>query len=151
MDMDYPVDLPEVMDMVDRSRVLVIRFSTLSRRLLLDFRHTRGERPLMRMVRRARSAEERFRELGRLRPGFELPDEIVTFQWPNPVSSFRRLGVLDRIAGRFRAEGFPEMEAQCQKNFDDMLLMEREELKAAVRGEGYNALWRRPSPEHGNT
>lgn len=146
MDMDYPVDLPEVMDMVARSDVIIVRFSTVGRRLLLDFRHNGQEKPFINLVRRARSAEERFKELGKLRPGLELPEEIITFHWPNPVASFQRLGVLDRIVTRFRDTGYPDMEGRCQQTFKEMLNLERAELAAAVKGEGYNALWRR-TPE----
>ena len=143
MDMDYPIDLPEVMGMVAKSDVLVVRFSTVSRRLLLDFRHNGQEKPFVSLVRRARSAEARFKELGKLRPGLELPEEIITFQWPNPVASFERLGVLTRITERFCSLGFNEVAESCRRTFKEMLTLERAELAAAVRGEGYNALWKR--------
>lgn len=145
MDMDYPVDLAEVMDMVAKSDVLVVRFSTVSRRLLLDFRHNDKVGPFVTLVRRARSAEERFKELGRLRPGLELPEEIITFHWPNPVGGFQRRGVLERVVARFKDAGFPDMEARCLEAFKELLETERAELAAAVRGEGYNALWKRPT------
>jgi len=145
MDMDYPVDLAEVMDMVAKSDVLIVRFSTVSRRLLLDFRHNDKEQPFITLVRRARSAEERFQELGKLRPGLELPEEIITFHWPNPVGGFQRRSVLDRVVTRFKDVGFPDMEARCYETFKELLEMERAELAAAVKGEGYNALWKRPT------
>lgn len=145
MDMDYPVDLAEVIEMVAKADVLIVRFSTVSRRLLLDFRHNKREKPFITLVRRARSAEERFKELGKLRPGLELPEEIVTFHWPNPVAGFQRLGVLDRVVTRFKDTGYGDMEAVCHQTFKEMLELERAELAAAVKGEGYNALWKRPT------
>ena len=151
MDMNYPIDLPEVLDMVATSDVLVVRFSTLSRRLMLDFRHNDKDKPFMTLVRRARSAEDRFKELGRLRPGFKLPEEIITFHWPNPIGSFQRLGVLDRIAQRLSGLGYPELVDRCAQIYDEMLVLEHAELAAAVRGEGYNSLWKRPSIETGGS
>lgn len=145
MDMDYPVDLAEVIEMVAKSDVLIVRFSTVSRRLLLDFRQNKQEKPFITLVRRARSAEERFKELGKLRPGLELPEEIVTFHWPNPVAGFQRLGVLDRVVARFKDLGYPTMETLCYQTFKELLELERAELAAAVKGEGYNALWKRPT------
>lgn len=151
MDMDYPIDLNEVMDMVQQSDVLIVRFFTLSRRLLVDFRPSDRTPPFAGLVRRARSAEDRFRELGKIRPGLQMPDEIITFQWPNPVASFHRLKVTDAITERFTRMGYPHMEQRCRNVFAEMAAMEREELKAAVRGEGYNALWQRAPAEQGGS
>lgn len=143
MDMDYPVDLSEVLDIVDSSEVVIVRFSTVPKRLLIDFRGSANEAPLVRLVRRARSAEERFRELRRLRPGVELPDQIMTFHWPKDVSSLQRLGVLSRITDKARRAGHPDIETQCRRVYDELLALERDELVAAVNGEGYQTLWER--------
>jgi len=144
MDMDYPVDLPEVLEIVDSADVVIVRFSTVPKRLLLDFRGSASQPPLVRLVRRVRSAEERFRELRRLRPGVDLPDQIMTFHWPKDVSSLERLGVLSRIADKARRTGHPDIETQCVQVFDELLALERDELVAAVAGEGYQTLWERP-------
>ena len=143
MDMDYPVDMPEVLDIVATAEVVIVRFSTVARRLLLDFRASTSERPMLRLVRRARSPEERFRDLRRLRPGLELPEQIMTFHWPKDVASFERLGVLARIVDKVRNTGYPDMEQQCRQVYGELLALERAELLAAITGEGYQALWER--------
>jgi len=137
MDMDYPIDLPEVMNILDTSDVIIVRFATVEKRLLLDFRSSSTERPMIRLVDRVRSAEERFRDLRRLRPGLALPDRIMTFQWP----SLEHLGIFDRMVERFRSLGYPEMEAACKQLFAELHALEQKELLAAVKGEGYQTLW----------
>lgn len=141
MDMDYPIDLDEVMQIIATSDVIVVRFSTVEKRLLLDFRTSDQERPMVRLVNRVRSAEERFRDLRRLRPGLTLPDQIMTFHWPRHVASLERMGILDRVIEKLRTMGYPDMEKTCRKVFQDLLSLERAELIAAIRGEGYQALW----------
>ena len=142
MDMDFPIDMPEVMNIVDTSDVVIVRFTTVAKRLLLDFRGGAGDPPLIRLVRRVRSPEERFRELRRLRPGVQVPDQIMSFHWPKDVSSFQRLGVLDRIMERAQRTGHPSDE-QCRTAYAELLELERSELMAAVRGGGYQTLWER--------
>ncbi|HLE80813.1 MAG TPA: hypothetical protein VJA25_05945 [Dehalococcoidia bacterium] len=141
MDMDYPIDLPEVMNILDTSDVIIVRFATVEKRLLLDFRSSSTERPMIRLVDRVRSAEERFRDLRRLRPGLALPDRIMTFQWPKHVASLEHLGIFDRMVERFRSLGYPEMEAACKQLFAELHALEQKELLAAVKGEGYQTLW----------
>ncbi|MBI2888087.1 MAG: hypothetical protein HYY02_12905 [Chloroflexi bacterium] len=141
MDMDYPIDIPEVMNIIATSDVVIVRFSTLEKRLLLDFRYNATDRPMIRLVNRVRSAEERFKELRRLRPGLALPDQIMTFHWPKHVASLERMRVLERIITKYRDSGFPEMEEACNQVYDELRSLERNELLAAIRGEGYQALW----------
>lgn len=141
MDMDYPIDLAEVMQILTTSDVIIIRFATVEKRLLLDFRANEAERPMIQLVNRVSSAEERFRDLRRLRPGLALPDQVMTFHWPKHVASLERLGILQRIIEKFLTIGYPDMEATCRQVYQDLLTLERAELIAAIKGEGYQALW----------
>lgn len=141
MDMDYPIDLPEVFNIIETSEVIIIRFSTVEKRLLLDFRFNSMERPMVRIVNRVRNAEERFRDLRRLRPGLALPDKIMTFHWPKHIASMERLGIMGRLVNKFKTLGFPEMEETCLSIIAELQSLEQKELVAAVKGEGYQTLW----------
>ena len=141
MDMDYPVDLAEVTNIIATSEVVIIRFSTVEKRLLLDFRSSEAEQPMISLVNRVSSAEERFKDLRRLRPGLALPDQIMTFHWPKHIASLERLAVLDRIIAKFRVIGYADMELTCRQVFDELLSLERSELLSAIKGEGYQSLW----------
>src|SRR3972149_10318642 len=147
MDMDYPSDLPEVMNILDPSDVIIVRFATVEKRLLLDFRSSSTERPMIRLVDRVRSAEERFGGLRRLRPGVALPDRIMTFQWPKHVASLEHLGIYSRMVEKFRSLGYPEMEAACKQLFTELHALEQKELLAAVKGEGDETLWEKKRAE----
>ena len=147
MDMDYPIDLSEVLNILDTSDVVIVRFSTVEKRLLLDFRLSSTDQPMIRLVNRVNSAEERFRDLRRLRPGLALPDRIMTFQWPKHIASLERLGVLNKVVEKFRTLGYPELEEACQRVYDELRALEHQELLAAVTGEGYQALWEKKGYE----
>ncbi len=141
MDMDYPIDLPEVFNIIETSEVIIIRFSTVEKRLLLDFRFNSMERPMVRIVNRVRNAEERFRDLRRLRPGLALPDKIMTFHWPKHIASMERLGIVGRLVNKFKTLGFPELEETCLSIIVELQSLEQKELVAAVKGDGYQTLW----------
>lgn len=141
MDMDYPIDLDEVLNIIDTSEVIVVRFSTVGKRLLLDFRTSPSDRPLVRLVRRVRNPEERFRDLKRMRPGLVLPDQIISFHWPKEVAGLERMGIVERIIKKCEESGHTGMDNECRQVVDELKSLEREELVNAVRGEGYQTLW----------
>lgn len=146
MDMDYPVDLVEVKDIVSTSEVVLVRMATVRKRLLLDFRSNAYTKPLVRLVQRSRSPEDRFRELRRLRPGLEVPDQIMTFFWPKSIVALKETGVLAHIIDKVNSSGYPEMEEECRQMFQELLDLEQSELIAAVEGDGYQSLWERKAP-----
>ncbi len=74
---EFGMNLEEVREVIDTAEVLVIRFAILEKRLLLDARHNENEAPLLQLVPKASSVEERFRSLKQLRPHFVLPDNKV--------------------------------------------------------------------------
>lgn len=141
MDMDFPIDLDEVLSIIDTSEVVVVRFSTVGKRLLLDFRTSPSDRPMVRLVRRVRNAEERFRDLKRMRPGLVLPDQIISFHWPKEVAGLERLGILERIIRKCDATGHAGMDGECHDVVEELKSLERQELVNAVTGEGYRTLW----------
>ena len=70
---DYGLDIDEVLRVIDSANVLVVRFAILDKRLLVDLRTNEQEGPLVAMVPKASSVEDRFRKLKQLRPRFPLP------------------------------------------------------------------------------
>src|SRR4030043_346807 len=104
---DFGMNLDEVKGVIDTAEVLVIRFAILEKRLLMDARHSEKEAPLLQLVPKASSVEERFRSLKQLRPHFTLPDKIMSFTWPRHVETFRAAGLWQRIIERLDASGHP--------------------------------------------
>jgi len=143
MENDFGLDLEDIFKVIDSAEVILVRFQIVEQRLLIDARRNSVEGPMMCLVPRAGSSEERFRSLKRLRPRFPVPDRIMSFQWPRQVRSLRASGVWERICGRLgdtEADG----SARCEEVFGELEKLEHEETYAAIRGgEGYETVWER--------
>jgi hypothetical protein len=130
---DLGVDLSEVLNVVNSADVFVVMFQLFERRLLVDSRTANNESPLIRVVERVRSSDERFRELQRLRPRLAAPERIVAFQWPRSVRTLIEAGVWEAIEKRVRNLGTPD--STCLAVLSELRWEERSEEIKAVRGE----------------
>lgn len=133
MEEDFGVDLSEVMGVVNTGDVFLVMFQLFERRLLVDARTANDESPLIRVVNRVRSSDERFRELRRLRPRFPAPERIVAFQWPRSIRTFVESGVWGAIDERLRSLGASE--STLLAVLSELRWEERSEEIKAVRGE----------------
>jgi len=141
---DYGLDMDEVSRVIDTADVLVVRFAILDKRLLIDARTNENAGPLIAVVDKAESVEERFKSLKKLRPRFSLPEKIMSFMWPRHIETFRQSGLAERISARLVSLGGEEMAAKAQAAFDELAGMEKVEVVTAIRGgEGYQTLWER--------
>ena len=141
---DYGLDLDEVARVIDTAEVLVIRFAIVDSRLLIDARTNEQEGPVIAVVPKAGSVEERFKSLKKMRPRFPLPDKIMSFMWPRQMETFRSSGLWGKIEGRLVQLGGEQMTERCVQVFQELSRQERAEVLAAIRGgEGYQSLWER--------
>ncbi len=141
---EFGMELDEVREVIDTAEVLVIRFAILEKRLLMDARSSEAEGPLLALVPKAPSAEERFRSLKQLRPRFALPDKIMSFTWPRHVETFRAAGLWQSIIDRLAASGQSGVEEQAEAVFQELIQEEKAEVLTAIRGgESYQSLWER--------
>ena len=141
MDNDFLLDYDEVIKTIRGAEVITFRFVTVDQRLLIDNRSSEIDPPLVRLVPRAKSVEERFRSLKQLRPRFRLPEKISAIWWPKFVGTLVDRGVWDAIVQRVEEGGFSEAARQCEGVLQDLRALERQELWNAIQGEGYQALW----------
>ena len=142
MKADFGIDLNEVRRVIEAADVLVIRFSITDRRLLIDARTNDGEGPLVRVVPRAGSAEERFRSLKVLRPRFRVPERILTFHWPRHARALDESGVWAHLARRLVALGHSDTAGQCDAALRQLVEEERRVEQAAIGGgEGFQTIW----------
>ena len=146
MDNDYPLDLDEILQTIRSADVITIRFVTVNRRLLFDSRHTEIDAPLVKLVAPAATVEERFRSLKRLRPRFRLPDKITAIWWPKYISTLVGSGVWDCLMARVAESGFARAVEESEEVLRDLLQMERDEVRRAILGEGYQTIWQK-SPQ----
>ena len=141
---DYGLDIDEVARVIDSADVIVVRFAILDKRLLIDARTSEQEGPVIAVVAKAGSVEERFKALKKLRPRFSLPDKIMSFMWPRHMETFRKSGLWQKIEARMVQLGGDEMAKRCNEVFEELSKQERAEVLAAIRGgEGYQSLWER--------
>ena len=141
---DYGLDMDEVARVIDSAEVLVVRFAILDKRLLIDTRTSEQEGPIIAVVPKANSVEERFKSLKKMRPRFSLPDKIMSFMWPRHMDTFRNSGLWAKIEARMVSLGGEQMAESCHQVYEELARQEKAEVLAAIRGgEGYQSLWER--------
>ena len=141
---DYGVDLDEILRVIDRAAVLIVRFDVLEQRLLIDFRADGGDGPIIALVDRVNSAEERFRHLKSMRPRMPLPERIMSFPWPRAIAAFEEAGVWQRIHDRLLQLGLAA--EQIEQTRRELRAGESAVTIAAIRGgEGFRTIWERRS------
>ena len=143
MDNDYAINLDEIMRTIEQADVLRIRFLLLDKRLLIDNRFNEFEGPLIKVVPRAGSSEESFRNLKRLRPRFALPDRMTAIWWPKYINTLRTTGVWNCVVRRVAESGYDDSVQQCEAVLQELLELERQEVKNAIAGKGYQTIWQR--------
>lgn len=143
---DYGLDIEEVTRVIDSADVLVVRFALIDKRLLVDSRTNEQEGPIITLVPKASSVEERFKSLKKLRPRFPLPEKIMSFMWPRQVETLRNSGLWDKIQQRLVSLGGEPMADRCAQVYDQLMKEEKHEVFEAIRGgPGYQSLWERTS------
>lgn len=141
---DFGVDLDEVYKVIESAEVLVVRFHLVQKRLLVDFRAKPGVSPMIALVPRADSVEDRFRSIKRMRPEFPFPEKVMSFHWPRSTPVLIASGVWQRIVDRASSLGDDETTDACGKVMEQMLVEERREIGEAIRGaDHYQTLWER--------
>jgi hypothetical protein len=143
MDNDYVLNLDEIMRTIETAEVIRIRFGLLDKRLLIDNRFNELEGPLVKAVSRSGSSEESFRNLKRLRPRFPLPERMTAIWWPKYVNTLYTSGVWSAIVRRVADSGFTDAVRQCDDALRELLKLEREEIRNAIKGEGFQTIWPR--------
>ncbi len=144
MNEDFGVDLDEVHKVIDAADVLIVRFHLLQQRLLIDFRTKAGVTPMVKVVPKADSVEERFRSIKKMRPDLPWPDKVMSFQWPRSLSVLLASGIWQHMVDRASSLGDDETTETCGKVMEELLASERAEVNGAIRGaEHYQTLWER--------
>lgn len=141
MDNDFFLDYDEIIKTVGTAEVVTFRFVVVNQRLLIDNRSSEIDPPLVKLVPRATSIEERFRSLKQLRPRFRLPEKISAIWWPKFVDTMVQRGVWEAIVQRIVDAGFAEAAQECEGVLAELRDLERQEIRNAIIGEGYQDLW----------
>lgn len=141
---EFGVDLDEVFKVIDAADVLVVRFHLIDRRLLIDFRTKPGLLPLVKVVPRAESVEDRFRSIKKLRPELPLPEKVMSFHWPRSMPVLLTSGVWQHLVDRVSSMGNDDTTEACGRAMEELMALERREVAGAIRGaDHYQTLWER--------
>jgi hypothetical protein len=147
MDNDFSIDLVDITSAIRTSEVMTMRFIAVGHRLLLDFRTSELDGPMVRIVEPVKSIEERYRSLKRLRPRFAAPEKIVSVWWPHFTTSLETTGVWREVLERVTETGHPEAVRRAAAVLDELIALEREQHRNAVLGKGFTTIWSRsPAP-----
>lgn len=141
MDNDFSIDLADIASTVRTSEVITVRFVAVGQRLLLDFRTTELDGPLVRVVEPVKSVEERYRSLKRMRPRFGAPEKIVAVWWPRFASSLRPTGVWEAVMERVSETGHVGAVRKAEEALDELVELERTQQRSAITGAGFRTLW----------
>jgi hypothetical protein len=142
VDNDFNVDLAEIVATVRTHDVVIIRFITIGERLMLDFRSSGIDGPLVKLVEPVRSVQERYRHLRQMRPRFSDPQKIVSVFWPRFARSLEETGVWQEIIARVVDAGHPDAVRDAERELSAVLERERAHQRDAVAGsERFKTLW----------
>ena len=141
MDNDFNVDLVDITSTIKSGEVLTIRFIAVGQRLLLDFRATEIDGPMVRVVMPVKSVEERYRMLKQARPRFAPPEKIEAIWWPRFAKSLASTGVWKAVMERVSESGHVDAVRQAEDALAELVRLEYEQQREAVRGEGFKTLW----------
>jgi hypothetical protein len=147
MDNDYVLNMDEILRTIASADVVRIRFLLLEKRLLIDNRFNEFDGPMLKLVSRAGSSEESFRNLKRLRPRFPLPDKMTAIWWPKYVNTLCTSGVWSALVQRIADSGFTDSVRQSEEVLRELQELERLEIRNAISGEGFQTIWQRTASE----
>jgi hypothetical protein len=141
MDNEYRLDYGEILMTLRGAEVVLFRFVTVPDRLLVDFRTSATDGPMLKVVPRAKDAEDRFRSLKMLRPRFRLPAKISAVWWPRYIDRLVDDGIWDALMNRVTSTEAPAASGNAQGVLEELRKLERAELANAIGGDGYRTLW----------
>ena len=141
MDNDYGLNIFEIIRTINSADVMTFRFLIVSQRLLIDMRTTDLDGPLLTLVPRATSVEERFRSVKQLRPRFETPENIISIWWPRYARGLASSGIWDALMHRIVESGFPQVAERAADVLKEVCTLERAEVQNAISGKGYYTVW----------
>jgi hypothetical protein len=141
VDNDFSIDLGDIATTIRTSDVVAMRFVALGQRLLLDFRTSDIDGPMVKVVAPVKSVEERYRTLKQLRPRFQAPDKIVAVWWPRFTTSLETTGIWAEIMQRVSDTGHVDAVRKAEETLAELMELERNWQRDAIKGVGFRTIW----------
>ena len=141
MDGTFDIDLEALRSSVLSVEHMLVRFTPVPERLLLDFRTTDDEGPGVALLPQVNSFPERLKTIEEARPDFPRPERIYVVSWPLRIASLDRLGVLEAIRERLADMDAFDVIGRVDEAYKRLLSLERDEIHKAISGDGYHTIW----------
>lgn len=145
MDHRFEVDLGGLQRSLRTADHVLMRFHPMPQRLLIDYRSSTERGPGVCVLPQARTLAERLASVERARPGLPRLERLYVVIWPLRVASLDRLGLREVVRKRLASLDAFDAITELDDAHEELLTLEREELRRAITGEGYRTLWPRAS------
>jgi hypothetical protein len=135
MDNAHRWNVRTVLRNIHEAQVISLFFPHLARALIIDLRHDEAEGPLITTDSLVSGPQERIDSLRKLRPRFDLPDNITLAPWLGPVRTLETSGAISDVASRLEAIGHSTAKGDLDAAYRELLSRERGEVLALIRGD----------------
>jgi hypothetical protein len=76
-----------------------------------------------------------------VRPRFAPPEKIEAIWWPRYAKSLAPTGIWKAVMERVSDSGHVDAVRQAEDTLEELIRLEHEQQRDAVRGEGFRTLW----------
>jgi hypothetical protein len=143
MDNAFELFHDRIIEAIRTGEVVCLFFPRLAKTLILDLRSTDETPPAVILDNMVATPKDRLESLQRLRPQFPLPDEVRLAPWFGFVGSLRDTGVYAALIERCDETGHAMLASDCKAAVRTLQQVEKDLLRAMVRGEMSRTLWQR--------
>lgn len=141
MNEDFGINLEELGNNIKTSDVMSLYFPIMRKVLLMDFRSSDNDSPLIKVLSMVSSVEERMRSIQLMRPSLPMPENLILIPWPKSVESLNRLGITEKISDRLTKINFPNYSEKLSEAIQELERLEEREKHLAIVGKNYQTLW----------
>ena len=143
MDWDTTEFHNQIIEAIRTGEVVCLFFPRIGKTLVLDLRHTIEIPPGVIIDNMVTQPRERLERLEELRPTMPPPDELRIAPWVGSVASLEDAGIISAMLERCAETGDVAAVERCRQAIRTLSELERDHLRAIVRGEMSRTIWER--------
>jgi len=133
----------QIIEAIQTGEVVCLFFPRIGKTLVLDLRHTIEIPPSVIIDNMVTRPRERLERLEKLRPTMPPPEELRIAPWVGSVASLEDAGIASAMLERCAETGNVNTVERCRKAIQTLTNIERDHLRAIVRGEMSRTIWER--------
>ena len=133
----------QIIEAIQTGEVVCLFFPRIGKTLVLDLRHTIEIPPSVIIDNMVTRPHERLERLEKLRPTLPPPEELRIAPWVGSVASLEDAGITSAILERCAETGNVTTVERCRRAIQTLTNIERDHLRAIVRGEMSRTIWER--------